>query len=76
MGGNVTLTVTNKTAAIIANEEKMWQGGYVIQQAEQYGIPMVPENFPEVLKNGHPFDIIANLNFSYWTCTDVSLTGF
>lgn len=72
LGGKVSLVVTNKTAAVIANEAEIKTGGYLMDQAVQFGIQVVPEHFPNSLGRANPFDVITKMNLSDWSCTDVS----
>lgn len=76
MGGEVVMSVSNKTAAVISNKDEMKVGGNQMAQAKELGIPVVPVEFLEAARSSDIFEVITKINLSSWPCTHVRWTIF
>lgn len=71
MGGKVGSKVHEKLAAIISTEDEVKRMGSRMNEAKDFGIQVVPEDFVEDAKNGGAVSFIVSKSLCDWG-TDVS----
>lgn len=72
MKGDVGKFVSEKTAAIISDAERVKAMGPYMKNAKELGIQVVPIEFLDRVKGSDPFTLINEMNLSTWQCIDVS----
>lgn len=66
MGGKLTTHIHERTAVIISNEREIERMNDRMQQAKDFDIQVVPEEFLEEVKGGGAVDYIAKNSISEW----------
>lgn len=72
MGGKLGTKVHEKVAAIISTEKEVEKLGSKMQEAKDFGIQVVPEDFLDAVKGGGAISFITSKSICDWG-TDVSL---
>lgn len=71
MGGKLGTKIHEKVAAIISSEDEVKRLGRRMQQAKEFGIQVVPEDFFDDVKSGGAISFITSKSLCDWG-TDVS----
>lgn len=72
MGGKLGSKIHEKLAAIISTEEEVTRMGSRMNEAKDFGIQVVPEEFLETVKSGGAISYITSKSICDWG-TDVSI---